>query len=138
MTAIKDLVTDFCEKERPVGVILPPETVLSQAIAATRFYLAYAVGMPFIDPTQDDITVTNLPQVPVVTEDFDLTMSEWGIIRPLFLLYVERETALNLEASRGMGVDVYGRSTSEIQSEIQQYESDMHLKAFCEPVISVD
>ena len=32
----------------------------------------------------------------------DLSDSEWALIRPLFLLYVERETALHLEDTRGL------------------------------------
>lgn len=137
MSTLRELAENFCANERPEGVIVSFETVLAQLIAATKFYLAYAVGYKFINPDQDDITQTELPTMQEITAEHELTMSEWGIIRPLFLLYVEREAALNLEASRLMGVDVFGRSTSEIQSEIQQVEAEMHSKAFCEPVFSV-
>lgn len=137
MATLQELVSDFCDKERPVGVIIDQDQVMAQAIAATRFYYAYTVGYPYVNQEKDDITVTDLPILPDITPTTDITISEWGLIRPLFLLYVERETALNLEASRGMGVDVYGRSTSEIQSEITQKEAEMQHNAFCEPVISV-
>ena len=59
------------------------------------------------------------------------------MIRPLFVLYVERETAVQLEASRALGVEVFGRTVSEIDGEITQYESMLPEKAFCQPVITV-
>jgi len=62
--------------------------------------------------------------------DIWLSHSEWAIIKPLFYLYIERENALHLEASRVLGVDVYGRSVSEVQGEISNYHEQMHLKAF--------
>ena len=62
--------------------------------------------------------------------DIWLSHSEWAIIKPLFYLYIERENALHLEASRVLGVDVYGRSVSEVKGDIANYHDQMHLKAF--------
>ena len=66
-----------------------------------------------------------------------LSLSEWAIIKPLFELYVERENAMHLEASRVLGVDVYGRGVSEVKQDINQYHEMMHKKAFIYPVITV-
>jgi hypothetical protein len=55
----------------------------------------------------------------------------------LFLLYVERETALQLEASRGLGLDVFGRSSGEVAGDIAQAEAEMPHRAFCKPIVSV-
>lgn len=126
---IEALVTDFMDKERPIGVLLDREIVLAQAIAAVRMYAAYGglKAFEFAEPGLEDQITAGTP----------LSTSEWGIIRPLFILYVEKETALQLEASRGMGVDPYGRSSSEIASEIMQAEMELPHKAFCVPCFEV-
>jgi hypothetical protein len=46
-------------------------------------------------------------------------------------------TALQLEASRGMGADPFGRSSSEVAIEITQLESEMPRKAFYQPIITI-
>ena len=63
-----------------------------------------------------------------------ITPSEWALIKPLYLLYVERENARALEASRMQGVDPYGRTVSEVQSDVERYENgDMPRIAFFQP-----
>ena len=128
MATITSLANDLCETERPIGVILPNETIIGLLVSATRFYAGYSplAANKWEKTTSEDITA-----------DTDLTLSEWSLIRPLFLLYVERETALQLEASRVMGADPWGRSSSEISAEIQQAESEMSHKAFCQPFFTV-
>lgn len=49
---------------------------------------------------------------------------EWAVIRPLFLLYVERETALYLEAAQVLGVTLFGRGSEAVQKAIAAAESD--------------
>ncbi len=130
MATLKELAGEFLEKERPVGVLIMPETVESQAIAAASFYLGYALihnGDNPVEPTQ----------FPDITLDTDIDPSEWAVIRPLFLLYVERETALQLEATRGLGADPYGRSSSEVAADITQYEAALPQKAFAQPFITL-
>lgn len=130
MSTIRELAGEFLEKERPIGVLIDPSVVEAQAVAAARFYFGYALIHNGDDPV--------LPSpFADITLDTDLDPSEWAVIRPLFLLYVERETALQLEASRGLGADPYGRSSSEIASEITQYESMLPQKAFAQPFITV-
>lgn len=128
MTTLADLAQSFSNDERPAGNLLDDDSVLAQAIAATRFYAGFAALR-----AHDDAGA----QKPEVCGDTDITMSEWALVRPLFLLYMERETALQLEASRGMGTDPFGRSSSEIAVEITQLESEMPRKAFYQPIITI-
>ncbi len=127
MAKLADLAQTFATQERPAGNLLDEETVLAQAVAATRFYAGFAALR-----AHEGVT-----PVPDIDGDTAITTSEWALIRPLFLLYVERETALQLEASRGMGIDPFGRSASEIAAEITQAEADMPHRAFFQPIITV-
>jgi hypothetical protein len=75
---------------------------------------------------------------PALDAQTEITPSEWALIKPLFLLYVERENARALEASRMQGVDPYGRTVSEVQGDIERYETgDMPRLAFFQPVETV-
>jgi hypothetical protein len=127
MATLADLAEKFATQERPAGNLLDDGTVLAQAVAATRFYAGYAVirAREGADP------------VPAIDGTLEISESEWALIRPLFMLYVERETALQLEASRGMGIDPFGRSASEIAAEISQAEADMPRRAFFQPIVTV-
>lgn len=128
MPTIADLAAEYAQEDRPTGIIIDDAQVVRQLIAAARLYAAYGALQhgTYPVPTFDDIT-----------EDTELSLGEWGMIRPLFVLYVERETAVQLEASRALGVEVFGRTVSEIDGEITQYESMLPEKAFCHPVITV-
>nr|DAY72180.1 MAG TPA: hypothetical protein [Caudoviricetes sp.] len=126
--SINELAADLCQTERPVGVILSDVSVKGLLIAAVRFYAGYA------NLTESGEERT---EVEDINEETTLTLSEWSIIRPLYLLYVERETALQLEATRVMGADPFGRSSSEIAAEIQQVEGEMANKAYVEPYLTV-
>jgi len=127
MTTLADLANTFASKERPAGNLLDDAGVLAQAIAATRFYAGFATLR-----AHDGMTTA-----PAIDEKTTLTTSEWALVRPLFLLYVERETAIQLEASRGLGTDPFGRSSSEVASDISQIEADMARKAFFRPIVTV-
>ncbi|MCO7216887.1 hypothetical protein [Halomonas sp. OfavH-34-E] len=125
MAALTSLVTRFVEKERGAANILPLESVTAQAVAAVSYYAGFAA-------------LTNLEEGAAIDESVDITVSEWAEIRPLFVLYVERETALQMEAtgilSAGGG---YGRSSSEVGGEIAQLEADMPRRVFFHPVVTV-
>lgn len=126
--SIRDLASDLCQTERPIGVILSDASICGLLITAVRFYVGY---------TNLSASVDHRTTLEEITEETPLTASEWSIIRPLFLLYVERETALQLEATRVMGADPFGRSSSEIAAEIQQVEGEMADKAYVEPYLTV-
>jgi hypothetical protein len=121
----------------PAGIVVDETQVTRSLIKAVRFYLGYATllnGTLATDRIHTKISEGNETESCM---DFDITPSEYSIIRPLFELYVEIENATSLEASRVMGMDVYGRQTSEIQSDIREYEADMSRKAFFEPIVSI-
>jgi hypothetical protein len=127
MATLAALVEAFRTQERPVGTLVDESVVTAQAVAATRFYCGYATltAREGIDPE------------PPIDADTDITESEWAIIRPLFIAYVEREVAIHLEASRSFGVEPYGRSASEINTDITQIETDLPHKAFRRPIVTV-
>lgn len=128
MATIDALVDDFLMNERPDSIVLDPATVLAKAVAATKFYAGYA-NLEVNDGVD--------PPLPAVAENTDISDSEWALIKPLFVLMTELETSTQLEASRGLGVDVFGRSSSEVQQEINQYQMELPQKAFLQTIITV-
>ena len=92
-------------------------------------YALGVMGVQLIDYHENDVSPatyfeTNPPAYPAIDGYTDVTVSEWAIIRPLFILYVERETALQYEASRAMGIDPVGRSSDAVAGDIERYESE--------------
>jgi len=125
MAALSELVDRFLLHERGAANILPPESVIAQARAAVEFYAGFA--------ELESAPETGQP----ITTAVDMSLSEWAVIRPLFLLYVERESALQMEATRSMGAEVFGRNSSEVGSDISLIEADMPRRVFCSPIITV-
>lgn len=123
MPALVDLARAFAGTERPAGNLLAEDAVVAQAVAATRMYAGYA---KLATPPNADVDGFTL-----------VSLSEWAVIRPLFLLYVERENALQLEASRGMGVDVFGRDSASVAADILTIEAELPGKAFYRPIVTV-
>lgn len=125
MATLAELVTRFVDHERGAANILPKESVTAQAVAAVSFYAGFA-------------QLADLEGGGEVGEDLVLTHSEWAEIRPLFVLYVERESALQMEAtgilSAGGG---FGRSSSEVGGEIAQLEADLPRRVFYQPVVTI-
>lgn len=126
---LRQLVDDFT-KERPVQ-LLGVDQVGALAVAALRFFAGYA-------QIEADYEAEEGILPPPIGYDLDtcVNLSEWALIKPLFMLYVEREAGIQLEASRGMGIDVFGRSVSEIEQDIRGYEASLPLQAFTQPVLS--
>ena len=126
------LVTEFMASRLTGGLVLTDVEVTTAMVKAVRFFAGYAVLAHFTNqPTPMTPTLTQIDSTVA------LTPSEWAIIQPLFNAYVDHENALRLEASRGMGLDVFGRSVSELASEIKQLEMDLPRKAFYQAFISV-
>ena len=129
MPTLVSLANDFTVTERPLGNVFEGQTVvLAQAVAATRMYAGYGLLAAHIDV---------VPPLPSVTGATDITVGEWSVIRPLFMLYLERESALYWEASRGMGADPVGRSSGEVSGDIAQYEQELPHRAFSQPIVTV-
>lgn len=133
MATLAALADRFANAERPAGNLLDAAGVLAQAIAAASFYAGYAQIMSRIP---DPLVIPSVA-VPAIADATEISESEWALIRPLFMLYVERETALQLEASRGLGMDVYGRSSSEVASDILQAEMELPHRAFIGLIVTV-
>lgn len=132
---ISDLINSYLDP-LPVGLVLDRTDVEKALKEAIRFYAGYATlsGLPLAaDGIHSDINATNGIDDP----EFELNHSEWSIIKPLFERYVEKTNQVALEATRGMGLDVYGRTVSEIQMDIATLEAEMPQKAFYEPFFSV-
>ncbi len=144
MTKLSSLVEDFASKERPAGILLSEEQLQALAVSATRMYAGFAPlwenSQKTLNPDTGELeTIRDLEPISLsaIDSNTELTVSEWAVIRPLFVLYVEYETAINLEASRGMGVEPFGRSSSEIKAEIQQFENELSHRAFVHPVETI-
>lgn len=104
------------------GLVIDDDKVQELAVAAARQFVAWG-DLSGVEPGDDELAA--------VTGVLLVSAGEWGVIKPLFMLYVERENARALEASRGQGVDVYGRDVNTIESDIRQYEIvDMPRLAF--------
>lgn len=133
---LSELVAGYIDNA-PVGMMLDRPFVERCLKNAVRFYCGYAkLKADALAPDQihDPIDAANSIDG---AQDFELNPSEYAIIRPLFELYVEHENAMQLEASRGLGVDVFGRPVSEIQQDINQREQELPMAAFMEPVETI-
>lgn len=128
MALISALAARYDNEERPAGNLLDLAQITAQLKAAARFYAGYALLGAWIDAD---------PRPTDVTDSTDLSIAEFAVIRPLFLLYLERENAIQLEASRGLGVDPFGRQSSEVAGEIQAAEEALPLKAFCQDIQTI-
>lgn len=102
----------------------PPELPSSYAVDSDSFY---SIPTPVTPPVYTDPIVR--PALPIkdlglITPDVELRPGEWAVIRPLFVLYAERDSAQRLESTRSLGLEVHGRSTSEITGDIRAMEDD--------------
>lgn len=133
---LSDIISGFMEN-MPAGLVVSEQTIQRSLKKAVRFYCGYSTLRSV--PLAEGVIHTPIDASDSVdgNQDFDLDASEYAIIRPLFELYVESENATHLEASRGLGVDVYGRTVSEISQEILQREMDLPKLAFMEPVVTI-
>lgn len=139
------------------GLVLDDEQIVKVAVAAARFYAGYG---DIISVSQSDVLLSapgaggaypvvadpepeqrlSLPikNLELIDADTDISAGEWVIIRPLFLLYAERGNATMIEATRGLGVDVFGRSVSEISQDITMMETEtLPTKCFVHTLIEV-
>lgn len=123
---INGIVSQFLAEERSVAVLLDQPQVEALARSAVSFYCGYT-----------DLTSHPNTKLEDITLDTEISISEWAVIKPLFLLYVERETALQIEATGMQGVSGYGRGSSEVNSEIANLEREFPQKVSCFGVITV-
>lgn len=117
LTMLREMVNFYLKDNRPVGIVVSDDVILAQACKAAKYYLGFG-------------ELDNAQQADAVDGNTTLSKSEWAVIMPLFELYVERENALILESSRALGIEVYGRTISEVSSDIQQKELEIQNLAF--------
>lgn len=130
---ISQLVEQYLA-DLPIGCVLTEEQIARHLRNATRQYCGYAVlasaqylGGP----------IENLPGAADLFADIEVSDSELAIIQPLWLLYIEKESAAALEASRSQGADPWGRATSEVIQSILDYERELPRLAFSYEVRSI-
>lgn len=141
---LSELVHEFENLSQAVGLVLHTDQLQQLAVDATRYYCAYGslesaktgtdvvgqLGRPLVGFSfLDDLGIVSTSDTKVGS-NVELTLHEWAVIRPLFALLVERQNAIHLEASRGQGVDVYGRSVSECNAELPEVEARVQQGAF--------
>ncbi|WP_395601211.1 hypothetical protein AB4P95_29805 (plasmid) [Pseudomonas sp. A1437] len=132
---ISQLVDQYLA-ELPIGCVLTEEQIARHLRDAVRQYCGYArlTSAQSLDTVHSDLYTPEDVPAPV---DVDLTHSELAIIRPLWLLYIEHENAMALEASRSQGADPYGRSTPEVKQSILDYERSLPQLTFVFEVRSI-
>lgn len=147
---LSELVEEFSEA-RAIGLMLTPDEVLNCMLRAVRYYAAYgriaslagtdnqpAAGEQPQDPPAEVAQAYPVKAFDTITEETELSVSEWAVISPLFNLYIEHLNALRLEASRASGIEPFGRSTSEIQQDITLMENEtLPQRAFSHVVLTV-
>lgn len=140
----------------PAGMVLESAQLTRNLRKAVRLYCGYAtlinapserelavaaveaLGLPApLFPAGDVHSPVDIDDAISGDQDFDLTASEFAIIRPLWDLYNEWENSVSLEASRALGLDVYGRTTGEIAMDIREREQAMPSLCFFEQVVSI-
>lgn len=145
----------------PFGLILDDEALEIQALLAVRQYMTWGTIASLDNSTPEPLNMEPLfspyyiptwqprPYISYPDQGSDappndpcacteISFGEWGVIKPLFMLYVERANATALEASRVMGVDVFGRSVDSIENDITRYEqTDMPRLAFSQDIVTV-
>ena len=137
---LADLVAEYVATRSPGWLVLTEAEAAECAVAALRFYAAHGVIASLITVDPDGLPADTSVDLRLVQLEVDLTTGEWSIVRPLFGLYVEREQALRLEASRAAGLDVYGRPVSEIAGDIAVMEGPdgVPSRAFATPAVTVE
>lgn len=129
---LTELSNEWVTAGTAVWLVLDAEEVAPLAVQAARFVSGWCV---FESLDKGDGT---LPTAGDILPDTTVTNGEWATIKPLFSLYVELQNSMRLEASRSLGVEVYGRATSEITADITRMEGEeIPRKCFREDVMTV-
>lgn len=117
--------------ELPIGCVLTDEQVERSLRDAARQYCGYADLKSGVDVDAAALVGANEQQ------DVDLNTSELSIIRPLWLLYLEKENSMALEASRTQGAELFGRSVAEVEMGIAEYLRTLPQLCFCEDWVTI-
>jgi hypothetical protein len=72
-----------------------------------------------------------------ITIETVLSESQWAVIKPLAQLLVDLETARLQEATKNHGLEPFGRSTAEIENDINMYRAELPKKMFASPIVTI-
>ena len=132
MATLQFYADRFINVERPAGIVLDPESVETMLVKATEFYSGYARLK-----VHDAAIAIDTNAVLTIDMNTDVSWSEMALIAPVWHLYVEREQALQIEAGRIQGIEGFGRSSSEVGSEIQLKEQEFPRLAFVQEAFTI-
>jgi hypothetical protein len=147
---IVELVAEY-EAANAVGLMLSTEELTAIALRATRYYAGYGdivsltltenqpdAGELPTDPPAEVLEPYPIRDAETITDQTELTTGEWSVVSPLFHLYVEERNAVRLEASRAAGIEVFGRSVSEVRQDITMMEGEtLPAKAFSSVAVTI-
>jgi hypothetical protein len=126
MSSLATLAAEYIRKKESGGLFLEADEVIQFFIDATRKYAGYGYLASLNGVNTNDSLID-------INKNTVVSTSEWAIISRLAELYCEKESALRLEATRGLGADMYGRTASEVASDITQYEIELPQLSYFEP-----
>lgn len=129
--SLRELVDTYQAARADTGLLLAPGQLDECALSAARFYAAHGPVRALADAGADAVLPGH------ISMDTVLTLGEWSLVRPLFVLYVEREQGAMLEASRAGGIEFYGRSVAEVAADIKDTEDRMSERAFVRSIITI-
>lgn len=130
MQTIAELVSEYLAHNEVQ--LLNDDEIERLCIKAAKFYAGYAELIAHKNESH-----LHLPPPQAIDSETCLDNSEWVIIEPLFTLYVERNTAFQLEISGNMGVSLSGKTSSEISSEIKTMQDELPKKAFSSDIYTI-
>lgn len=148
---IAELVAEYAEA-RAVGLMLTDPELTHCAMRAVRALAAHsriaslsqtdlqpAAGGTPADPEPEVTEAYPVKDLAQLTPDTELSVGEWVLASPLFYLYVELLNSTRLEASRAGGIDAFGRSSSEIQQDINVMENEtLPQKAYSAVIVTIE
>ena len=129
--SLRELVDTYQATRTDTGLLLAPDQLDECALSAARFYAAHGPVRALASAGADAVLPEQISMTTV------LTLGEWSLVRPLFVLYVEREQGAMLEASRASGIEFYGRSVAEVAADIKDAEDRMSERAFVRAIVTV-
>lgn len=129
--SLRELVDTYRAVRIDTGLLLAPGELDDCALSAARFYAACGPVRSLAGSGADAMLPEHISMATT------LTLGEWSLVRPLFVLYVEREQGAMLEASRANGIEFYGRSVAEVAADIKDTEDRMSERAFVRAIVTV-
>jgi hypothetical protein len=134
MDTIKNLSLDYLTQQSLTSLLNETDLV-ALAIKAATYYRAWGNLACF--ELVDEYGRVSYDDRPLLESD-TLTHGEWSQIKPLYMLYAELAAAQMQEASRALGLEVYGRSASEIMGDINREQEDLTpLRAYLPVPLSI-